>query len=163
MTINIDEFRKYLEIDGASLDDEVRRHASLLFKISEAMVEAIAKRDYFKEHLASMDAKIDQDLRASFEEDGVKYTESQIKSLILIDKTRCAINAKLLEAKAEADKLIALKDAFHSRGYMIRDLVSLYVANYYEDSSVRTTPQTDETVYKLRRARLAEGRKNRGE
>lgn len=161
--MNIDEFRKYLEIDRSSLDDEVRRHASLLFKVSEAMVEAIAKRDYFKEHLASMDAKIDQELRADFEDKGDKYTESQIKSLILTDKERCGVNAKLLEAKAEADKLIALKDAFHQRGYMIRDLCSLYVANFYEDSSVRETSKTSDAVYTRRRARLAEGRKNRGD
>lgn len=161
MTINIDEFRGYLEIDRTSLDDEVRQHASLLFSVSEAMVEAIAKRDALKDFLTKTEAELDCEVREGFGDD--KYTETQVKSTVLTDPSRIKINAQLLEAKAEADKLIALKDAFHSRGYMIRDLVSLYLSNYYTEDSARGTSQTDAAVYTRRRARLAEGRKNRGE
>lgn len=161
MTINIDEFRKYLEIDRSSLDDEVRRHASLLFAVSEAMVEAISKRDTIKDFLAKTEAEIDHEVRESFGD--AKYTETQVKSTVLTDPSRVKINTHLLEAKAEADKLIALKDAFHTRGFMLRDLCSLYLSNYYTEDSARGTSQTDAAVYGKQRARLAEGRKNRGE
>lgn len=163
MTINIDEFRKYLQIDRSSLDDEVMRQASLLFTVSEAVVEATAKRDALKEHLATAEAKLDQEFRTRFADSGDKYTEGQIKSLILTEKSRCLTNKNFLTAKAEVDLLVALKESFHQRGYMIRDLVSLYNANYYQNDAVRATSKMGDAVYDQRRARLAEGRRNRGE
>lgn len=163
MTFNIAEFKGYLQIDRSSLDDEVMRQASLLFTVSEAVVEATAKRDALKDFLAKMEAEIDQELRAKFEASGDKYTEGQIKSLILTEKSRCLTNKNFLAAKAEVDLLVALKDAFQARGYMLRDLVSLYTANYYQNDSVRATPKMGDAVYSQRRARLAEGRTNRGE
>lgn len=163
MTIKIEEFREYLKIDRSSLDDELMRQPTLLFKISEALVEATAKRDALKDFLVRMEAEIDQALRAKFETSGDKYTEGQIKSLILTEKSRCLTNKNFLAAKAEVDQLAALKEAFHQRGYMLRDLVSLYTANYYQIDAVRATSKVSDAVYDQRRARLAEGRRNRGD
>lgn len=163
MIPDINELKSYLAIDKSSLDDELMRQPSLLFKISEALVEATAKRDALKDHLAKVEAGLDQNLRTKFLDSSDKYTEGQIKSLVITNKHRCDANSAFLATKAEVDLLAALKESFHQRGYMLRDLVSLYTANYYQIDSVRATPKMGDAVYDQRRARLAEGRKNRGE
>lgn len=163
MTVNIEEFRKYLQIDRSSLDDEVMRQASLLFTVSEAVIEATAERDALKDNLLQIEAMLDKEIRHDFETAKTKFTETQIKSLILMDGSRVQINDDYLASKAKADKLIALKESFQARGFMLRDLCSLYAANFFESSSVRATPQMGDAVYNQRRARLAEGRTNRGE
>lgn len=161
--LDIAEFKKLLKIDKLALDDEVMQQASLLYEVSEALVDAIAKRDALKDALAKLEAEIDQDLRTQFEEAETKYTEPKIKSLILIDKFRTKANEELLAAKTQADRLMALKEAFQSRGFMLRDLCSLYQANYFESSSSRPNNQMSDAVYNHRRTRLAESRKSRGE
>jgi hypothetical protein len=161
--IDLVEFKKCLKIDKLALDDEVMQQASLLYEVSEALVEAIAKRDALKDNLAKLEAEIDQDLRTGFEESEIKYTEPKIKSLVLIDTARTKANTELLAAKTQADRLTALKEAFHQRGYMLRDLCSLYQANYFESSASRPNNQMSDAVYNQRRARLAESRKSRGD
>ncbi len=163
MTVSIEEFRKYLQIDRSSLDDEVMRQASLLFAVSEASIEATAERDALKDNLLQIEAALDKEIRHDFETTKTKFTETQIKSLILMNGSRVQTNDDYLASKTKADKLIALKEAFQARGFMIRDLCSLYSANFFESSSVRATPKMSDRVYDQRRARLAEGRKNRGE
>jgi len=163
MTVDLEEFRRYLAIDKTSIDDELMQHPSLYYTISEALVEATARRDAIKDDLAKTEAALDRELRAEFEVSGDKFTESQIKNLILLDEERTKVNQQFLTAKSEADLLTALKESFHQRGYMLRDLASLYVSNYYQNDSVRVTQTTDDAVYNRRRARLAEGRKKRGE
>jgi len=159
----MEELKKYLSIDKKALDDEVSNQATLFFNVAEAAISATAKRDAWKEELSQAEAKLDLQFREEFEEAKTKYTESQIKSLITADPDRCKINEAYLKAKAECEGLNALKEAFHQRGYMLRDLCQLYIANYFEDSSVRIGQHEDNAVYKRRRAMLAEGRKIRGD
>ena len=69
------------------------------------------------------------------------------------------------EAKAFADKLGVLKDAMHQRGYMLRDMCQLYIANYYEEGSVKSTNHTDTASYQQQRKHtdaLREQRERRG-
>ena len=59
------------------------------------------------------------------------------------------------EARLRAARLSALKEAFISRGYLIRDLCSLHVSNYFETSSVKSTGHTDRAEYEIKRQKLA--------
>ncbi|HEV7234995.1 MAG TPA: hypothetical protein VGN15_02370, partial [Ktedonobacteraceae bacterium] len=63
-----------------------------------------------------------------------------------------------LVAKTKADKLLALKDAFQQRSYMLRDLVTLYSANYFEDASLKPTKAQEASQYAANRARIANAR-----
>jgi hypothetical protein len=152
--IKIEEFRRYLEIDKSALDDEVVRQPSLFYEVSEAYAEAAAARDQFKEQLAGIDAELDK----RFRKDGVKATEGQIKAQIQSYRAHQEAFDDWLDAKETADKLQALKDAFQQRSYMLRDLVSLHNANYFEESSLKTTATQDQVVYHQRRARLRAAR-----
>jgi predicted nucleic acid-binding Zn-ribbon protein len=155
MPLNIEEFRQYLKIDKSSLDDEVVQQPSLFYEVSESCAEASAERDALKEQLAVVDADLDKKIRSKNE----KGTEAQIKNQIQAHPDHQKAFAEWLDAKLLADKLTALKDAFKDRSFMIRELGSLFVSNYFEEGAVRTTAAQNHDVYALRRARLAAARK----
>lgn len=154
-----DEFRRYLQIDKNALDDELISHPQLLFRVSEAYVEAVAERDALKENLLTVDASLDQEIRGELE--GGKVTEAIVKNLIQLHPKHKAASDAYLMSKHKADVLAALKDAFGTRGYMLRDLCQLYTANYFENSSVKDSAAADAATYRRNRQRLAEARERR--
>lgn len=153
------EFRRYLQIDKLALDDEIIRQPSLFFEVSEAYAEAAVDRDGLKEYLITIDAQLDAKIRAELGD--AKATEAMIKGRIQTDKEHQSAVNDWLTAKAKADQLGALKEAFQQRSYMLRDLVSLHTANYFEQSAIRSDAASDAVVYSKRRARLAAAREAR--
>lgn len=161
MTLNIDEFREYLTIDKLALDDALKEQPSLLFQVSEEYETALAQRDSLKDAVATVEANLDVDIREDFEQSKAKLTEPQVKHLIASDPERNRAYKAYAAARERAGKLGALKDAFKERGYMLREMCSLYVSNYFEQASSRPTPNTDAVVYRTQRSRLAASRQQR--
>jgi len=161
MPIDIDEFRNYLKIDKHALDQELEEQPMLFFKISEAYIEAAAERDMLKEQMATVDAKLDSKVRQAFDTADEKYTEAMVKNSVQTDKKHEDAVTKYFEAKKQADLLLALKEAFQSRAYMLKDMCSLYTANYFEESSVRADARTDRATYRMGRERIATARSQR--
>jgi len=159
MTVKVEEFREYLKIDKNNLDDEVTQQSTLFFAVSEAYAEAATDRDLMKEQLSTIDAQLDAIVRLELE--GEKVTESIVKNRIQVHPSHETAFQSYLNAKQKADVLGALKDAFHTRSYLIRDLCSLALANYFESSAVKDTGVTDQAVYRRQRQRLAEARERR--
>ena len=148
---DIAELKRYLKIDKHRLDEELEEQPMLLFQISEAFVQASAERDTLKERLATMDAILDGTVRMKLERTQDKVTEAMVKTSIQTDPKHEAASAAYLKAKNQADLLAVLKEAFHSRGYMIRDLCTLYAANYYEQGSAKPTNDTNRATYSMGR------------
>ncbi len=148
----IDDLKQYLQVDKHALDEELVRQPSLFYRISELYVEAVAVRDSQKEKLAVIDAEIEQEIRRKL---GNKCTEGKVKGILLLDEDHHQAAEMYLDAKRKADQLQALKEAFHMRGYMLRDLAQLFISNYFTSDAMRTTPSTDEAVYKQRRGRAS--------
>src|SRR5215831_2966728 len=126
MSISIDAFRAYLKIDKLALDDALQHQPSLLFKVSEAYEMALAERDALKDQLVTCEANLDVSFRKQLEHSKVKYTEGSIKSLITIDKARLHNVTEYHQARRRTAQLAALKEAFKERGYMLREMCSLY-------------------------------------
>jgi hypothetical protein len=144
----------FLAIDRHSLDDELIKQPGLYYRIGEAYAEAAAIRDTKKEALATADAELDGFFRSGPE----KLTEGKIQALVQRDPRHQEAFIEYNEAKLAADKMAALRDAFHARGYMLRDLVSLHTTGYFEADSVKSTASTDGYVYEQRRDQLAQRR-----
>jgi hypothetical protein len=142
MKVDIEELKGYLRIDKLCLDDEIVQHPSLLYKVAEAYVEAAAARDTLKEKLATRDAELNLQYREDLSRAGTKVTETTIESYVLIDQDHTKLAQSYGRAKADCEKLGALKEAFTSRGYMLRDLCSLATAHFFESDSVRSTSNT---------------------
>jgi hypothetical protein len=157
--IDLEDFKRYLRIDKHALDEELEEQPSLLFQISEAFVQAAAERDMLKEQLATTDAKLDADVRSQHADE--KYTEAMVKNQVQTHKKHDAAMLKYLDSKKQADLLFHLKEAFQTRSFMIRDLCSLYNANYFEENSVKGTGSTDRATYKAGRDRMAAARSRR--
>lgn len=153
--MKIDEFKKYLEINKHNLDQEIMQHPSLLFKISEAYIATVAERDALKERLAATDADLDVEIREKLE--GEKYTEAVVKNLVQIHERHVEAWAEYSATKKQADVLGVLREAFVTRGHMLRDLVQLHTTQYWENTSVTGADPEHRRV----RQRLAEARERR--
>ncbi len=147
--INLIELQNSLQIDRANLDEELIKQPSLFYQVSEAYVEAVALRDTKKDNLAVVDAAIDGQIRERDE----KTTEVKIRNEIQLHPNhQIAFDAYML-VKLEADKLGALKEAIYNRGFVLRDLVQLEIAGFYQVSSV-SAPKIEEIRHEAVRAKL---------
>ena len=161
MTPDFEQLRKHLSIDKSSLDDELASQAGLFDTVGQAHVDAIDKRDALKEELAVIEAETENDIRETAERQKEKITEGQVKSLVKIDKDSKRAYSAYAAAKREADRLGVLKESFHQRAGMIDSLCKLYIANYFEQNSVRGTDRQDTAVYYQRREKLNQVRARR--
>lgn len=155
-----EDFKEYLQIDKHALDEELVKHPTLLFEIGEAYVEAVAERDALKEQLATTDATLDGMVRKELEITGEKATESIVKNKVQSHPLHQTASDAYLSSKLKADTLAALKEAFSTRGYMLRDLCQLYTANYFEQTSTKSSAAGD-VVYHRQRQTLADARGRR--
>lgn len=158
----LEELQQQLAIDKSVLDDEVIRQPVLFYTISEQLTDASAERDAAKEALATIDAGLDNKWRKKLAATNAKVTETMVANHVLTDPEHEQGFVDYLEAKIKADKLLALKDAFQQRSYMLRDLVSLYSANYYEDASLKPSQAQEASHYAANRARISNARVVRG-
>lgn len=154
MAQSLNELHKHLEIDKSALDDEVIRQPSLFYMVCEQLVEASADRDAAKEHLATVDAELDAHFRAL----PTKTTDKGVLSQVQTSKKHQDAFDDWLAAKTHADKLQVLKDSFQQRSYMLRDLVSLYTANYYQDASIQPSKAQEASQYAANRVRIGNAR-----
>jgi len=144
------------------LDDEVVKQPVLFYNISEILTDAIALRDGTKEELAAIDAEMDGVWRVKLAKINKKVTEKMIQNGVQNSPEHEKAFQAYLKAKTYADKLLALKEAFQQRSYMLRDLVSLYSANYYEASSIKPTQTMEASHYHANRVRMSNAREARG-
>lgn len=151
--IKIEEFRDYLKIDKLALDEALTQQAELFYEVAEGYAIAVAVRDKCKEDAAIVDATLDADVRRRLE--SKKPTEAMIKSAIQTDPQHFKATKDYLDAKLEAEKWGALKEAFTQRASMLKELAHIYVTRYYDTDSVKDTPVTDRMVYHRQRQKLA--------
>lgn len=162
MTLTLTDLQQQLAIDKSALDDEVIRQPVLFYTISELLTDAIAERDAAKEELNMTDADLDSEGRRKLAKSGDKTTEAMFKNYVQTHADHENAFKAWLIAKTKADKLLALKEAFQQRNYMLRDLVSLYSANYYEESSIKPSRAQEASQYAANRSRISNARAARG-
>ncbi len=152
--INLEEAKQALTIDKSRLDDELILQSSLSYSIGEMYVEAVAVRDTMKEKLATVDAELDALCRMGNE----KVTEARVKNMVQVHPNHQEAVIAYNEAKLVADRLGVMKEAIHTRSYMIRELAQLAQINFFEINSVKESTSVHEATYNHRKAQLAEKR-----
>lgn len=152
MAVKLTEFQDYLKIDRSALDDEVMEQPSLFYSVGEAHAEAIAKRDFLKEAMATTDAELSGIHREAFIKQNIKPTEKMVENAVLLDKDHEQAFALYIKAKEQSDKLWALKEAFAQRKDMLHELARLHASNYFESTSAGSK------AYERQRAELGEAR-----
>lgn len=136
-TDKLEALQKALAIDKFEIDEEIVRHSQIHNEVGDEAAKAIANRDYLKDELARLDAALYLKYKVKLDKAGGRVTEASIQNSITLDKDRVALSGRYLKAKERADRYNALKDSFSQRGYMLRDLASLYVTKYYDADSIK--------------------------
>lgn len=163
---NTEDLRAYLAIDKYSLDDEIVKQPRLYEEIGEACALASAEHDYAKDGLNRLYAELATKHRKKIENTtGARATEAQVNAAVISDKKHVDASNKRIEAKQRLDELSAVKEAFHQRSYMLRDLSALYIANYYEKSTIVDSNSVKDvkarkSIDKMDQARKAKGSRN---
>ena len=159
--MEIEQLKARLAINKHALDDDISKQPTLFFDVAEACVGAMADRDTAKEHLASIDAELDGLVRTALNKSEDKVTEAMVKNSVQMHKKHMDAFNTYMDVKTRADLLLAMKEAFSQRGYMLKDMAQLYVSSYYEQNSVQGTAATDKIAYNSTRKRLSEARERR--
>lgn len=158
----IEEFREKLKIDKNSVDEEIEQQPSIFFEISEAYVMAASHRDFLKEEISRIDADLSAKHRRRIEKSGGRATDAATTSAVAADpKHQKAVDAHI-SAKQRAELLLALKESFSQRSYMLRDLATLFVANYFEKTSITENSNIREIKAKRNMDKMNEARKASG-
>jgi hypothetical protein len=129
---DLDRFREMLRIDKNNLDEEMLRQPFVYQDISEAYVNAAGERDFAKEALARVDAKLAEEFRAKAAKDKERTSETKIGDLVIRAPEHVEAHLEFAAKKRKADILSALQSSFDQRGKMLRELASLYVAGYFD-------------------------------
>ncbi len=158
----IERLRKYLEIDKYELDREIQQQPSLFFEISEASVKAAARRDYLKEQLANVDAKLGTKHRRVIEKSGTRATEAVVNAAVNSDPEHAKASERYIKAREKAALYDSLKEAFQQRSYLLRDLSALYIAQYYERASISDNNATRGVKAERNMDRMADARAAKG-
>ena len=127
----ISELKKGLKIDEHALDESLVRQADLFFRVSREVAILTSRRDAMKQELATTEAQADLDIRKGAAKNEDKFTEGEVKARIRLHKDVKEVQNELLELNSWLAQFTALKEAYSQRSYVLKDLVALFIANYY--------------------------------
>jgi hypothetical protein len=128
-----------LLINKLQLDKELVEQATKFYEVSEECAIAASLRDAAYDAVKTTDAQLYFDIRKELEENGTKATEAMVANLVLKHPDHQVAVTDHLTKKLKADELSAMKESFSQRSFMLRDLVSLFIAGYYTDSAITNT------------------------
>ena len=150
--------RKELPIDKDDLDVEIQTHPSSYYDVSELGTLAASTRDFVKEYVARLSAELAHGIRSSAEKDK-RITDTAVNQAILETEKYQEAQDVYLNSRRVADLCEALKISFTSRGQMLRELSSLWIAGYYSDKTAKGSADTREAAHKIRRKKLSDSRR----
>lgn len=159
----IEELKSYLRIDKHNLDKAIEEQAEMFYFVAEGSALAGSVRDQIKYELDTLISDTYLTTRLVAAEQGRKITETLLEQEVAQDKEVQKMKEKYLDVKAEAETWLALKESFAQRGYMLRELASLYVSGYFAEISVKSTGNTEELQNQARRERMSARRKERAQ
>lgn len=141
-----------------NLDEALLQHSELFYRCGEMVAKYSSIRDEAKKRMEESYARNSLRIREECVQEGRKATEDLIKQLTLLDDDYKEDCSTYLRAKWESEIWSALKDAYSSRGFMVKEMAELWKASYFNTETI--TGGTEEVQYEVQRAKLAEGRKS---
>jgi len=132
--IRIEELEDLLSIDENTLEACCREQPVLFYKVSKELTRAQSLRDQASQDLKDIEARVDAEIRNEPLDEGEKKpTENAIANRVRMHPSVIALRDKLQIRNEAYGTLAALKESFGQRSYMLRELVQLWLANYYSD------------------------------
>ena len=149
--MDYDELRERLPIDGSALDEEVSRQPVLMMAAHELYAQAYRQLSEAKQAVDEAEAHAYRATRESLESSGEKVTEARIQQTVRMDVRLQDSRRAVRDAQEHVHRCEGLVRAYQQRGSMLRDLVQLYVTEYYSTDSIKMDP--------VDRVKLAHGAK----
>ena len=162
--MELDHFREFLLIDKDNLDEEVVRQPEFYFEVAKASVELTSKKDFLYEKAKRVEAERTLAIKKMLDDQGVRATEMLVNAHLKNDALYQQARNEFLEAAKEAELASALKSAFFMRGQMLRDLVQLYMSEYYGTNSIKEGGMSYEKrqkEYEELKKKIAEARRSK--
>lgn len=122
-----------LNIDQDLLEEECATHSESFYHAAKEYALTVSRRDFAKQALAELTAEIDAQLRYEADRADEKTTEPAIAASKLRNLAIRTAQKELLELSRDVGEWGALKEAFEQRSYALRDMVQLWLGNYYGD------------------------------
>jgi hypothetical protein len=153
------DFEDRLKIDRHNLDQELIEQPELFYRICEQYALAVSQRDQMNDRCKQVAAERLERWRAKLEAKSEKVTEARLKTLAAADPKYTAVVREYAEAARQVDQWLALKDSFGQRAWVLKDLVQLFVAGYFQSNSAGGDKRkVDAAQYDRNREKLAHGR-----
>lgn len=130
----IESCEENLQIDEHGLEEALQSQVTSYYEVSKRMSLEISRRDAAKQYLKSVEARVDAQIRRKAKDDGEKITEPGVEARRISDEEVLAATHVLMDAEARVRDITALKEAFSQRSYVLKDMVSLWISNYYGGS-----------------------------
>lgn len=120
-----------LRIDDTALEEALQQQPDAFYRVSGELALQRSRRDALKQYVKDAEAAAYLDYRA----DHPKAPAGEINALVRMDTDVQQVVDKLLTQERRVARLEALLDAFKQRKAALKDLVELYLHNYYSDAS----------------------------
>jgi len=128
------EYQNALRIDEHALDEALLDQAPSYYEISKQVALQGSRRDALKQYLKEVEARVDIEIREEAQSAGEKVTEGLVTSRRLIHKDIQRAHRMFARGDRAVQALQALKEAYTQRSYALKELVNLWISNYYENS-----------------------------
>jgi len=125
------KLRDRLRIDPLRLDEALVEHSSLVNRVGRETARAQSVLDQQKDALARLEAELAVRVRKRLGRVQNRVTEAEVREQLLTDTEFQQAHNRVLTAKREHGLWEALQEAFKQRSFMLRSLVDLYTADYY--------------------------------
>ncbi len=147
-----------LRIDRDGLDECVIMQPELYYHVASGHAMAVAERDALKLDFEQEEAKEGLSIRRAAAQIEEKLTEASLRDRLKTAKGLADLERDLQDAKAEAERWSALRDAYSQRSYMLRELVALHLSRLGGSSMGGAKAELADA----RHAQMGELRRNRG-
>ena len=135
--LTISDFRTRLRIDRNDLDGCLMEQPELYYHVAEAHALAVAARDRCKLDYEAAVAKHDDLVRSKAVEEGERMTDTRTAHRVSLVSEVQTLHRKWLVGRSRVEELLALKEAFQQRSFMLRELVAWVVSHQYDLSLER--------------------------
>lgn len=161
----LQKLRESLRIDRDDLDTALEEQPELYFHVAQAAATSVAEADAALLDRDQVIAKNSKEIREGFLNSGEKATEARIQEEITLCPEVQRMRRARVAAGEEAGNWQALKDSYHQRSFMLRELVALYIAQRHDSAMAggsaeargRVADDRHEAASDLRRKRRTSG------
>lgn len=129
------ELSQSLKIDKHGLDDELVHQPELYHRAGQEYSNAAWYRDKAKGEREDIKSRLNMEVRRDALKASEKVTNDAVDNRVIADERYKEAQAEYQEWDRLTSRWSSLREDFHSRGFALRELASLWIAGYNQSNS----------------------------